>query len=135
VANIESRFPFRDRLKAQLWEQTKLGAKRGYSWNEAVVRWLDQYLNGVALDDINRDVVDKLIQGKLATQVSNSTVNRMLPDPRYLPQSGSGMGMAGQGAEDSAVTRTLSAYSLDYAGRSGSSASGIAGSSEIDGAV
>ena len=33
---------FHDRLKAQLWEQTKLGAKRGYSWNEAVVRWLNE---------------------------------------------------------------------------------------------
>lgn len=42
------------------------------------LRWLDQYLNGVALDDINRDVVDRLTQAKLTTQVSNSTVNRML---------------------------------------------------------
>ncbi len=88
---------YHDRLKAQLWEQTKLGAKRGYSWNEAGLRWLnetlhkasrgddlghlrwlDQYLNGMALDDINRDVLDKLIQAKLTTEVSNSTVNRML---------------------------------------------------------
>lgn len=88
---------FHDRLKAQLWEQTKLGAKRGYSWNEAVVRWLnetqlkasrvddlchlrwlDQYFNGVELGGINRDTLDRVIQAKLATQVSNSTVNRML---------------------------------------------------------
>ena len=88
---------FHDRLKTQLWEQTKLGAKRDYSWNEAVVRWLnetqhkasrvddlghlrwlDHYLNGMALDAINRDALDKLIQAKLATEVSNSTVNRML---------------------------------------------------------
>lgn len=88
---------FHDKLKAQLWEQTKLGAKRGYSWNEAVVRWLnetqhkasrvddlghlrwlDQYLNGVVLDGINRDALDRLVQAKLTTQVSNSTVNRML---------------------------------------------------------
>lgn len=88
---------FHDKLKAQLWEQTKLGAKRRYSWNEAVVRWLnetqlkasrvddlchlrwlDQHFNGVGLEEIDRDTVDRVIQAKLATQVSNSTVNRML---------------------------------------------------------
>jgi len=88
---------FHDRLKAQLWEQSKLGVKRRYSWNEAGLRWLnetqhkasrtddqghlrwlDQYLSGAALDEINRDALDKLIQAKLLTQVSNSTVNRML---------------------------------------------------------
>jgi hypothetical protein len=42
------------------------------------LRWLDQHLNGVALDVIYRNALDKLIQAKLATQVSNSTVNRML---------------------------------------------------------
>jgi integrase len=86
-----------DKLKAQLWEQTKLGAKRSYSWNEAVVRWLnetqhkasrkddighlrwlDPHLNGIALDQINRDCLDKLIQAKLATKVKPATVNRML---------------------------------------------------------
>lgn len=88
---------YHDKLKAQLWEQTKLGAKRGYSWNEAVVRWLnetqhkasrkddighlrwlDQYLSGIALDQINRDCLDKLIQAKLATEARPATVNRML---------------------------------------------------------
>lgn len=88
---------FHDKLKAQLWEQTKLGTKRGYSWNEAVVRWLnetqlkasrvddlchlrwlDQYFNSVELGEINRDTLDRIIQAKLATQVTNSTVNRML---------------------------------------------------------
>jgi integrase len=88
---------YHDKLKAQLWEQTKLGAKRGYSWNEAVVRWLnetqhkasrkddighlrwlDQYLSGVALDQINRDCLDRLIQAKLKTEAKPATVNRML---------------------------------------------------------
>lgn len=94
---------FHDRLKTQLWEQTKLGAKRGYSWNEAVVRWLnetqhkasriddlghlrwlDQHLSGVELAAINRDTLDRLIQNKLANQVSNSTVNRMLALTRSI---------------------------------------------------
>jgi integrase len=88
---------FHDRLKAQLWEQTKLGAKRNYSWNEAVVRWLseteykasrkddlghlrwlDQFLDGIALNAINRDCLDKLIRAKLAADVRPATVNRML---------------------------------------------------------
>lgn len=88
---------FHDKLKAQLWEQTKLGAKRGYSWNEAVVRWLnetqhkasrkddighlrwlDQHLSGIALDQINRDCLDQLIQAKLKTEAKPATVNRML---------------------------------------------------------
>lgn len=88
---------FHDRLKAQLWEQSKLGVKRRYSWNEAVVRWLnethnkatraddlgnfrwlDQFLNGIVLEDINHNVLDKIIQAKLTTKVKNSTVNRML---------------------------------------------------------
>jgi len=30
------------------------------------------------LDKINRDTLDTLVQAKLTTQVSNSTVNRML---------------------------------------------------------
>lgn len=88
---------FHDRLKAQLWEQAKLGAKRQYTWNEAVVRWLDEtqhkasrkddlmhlrwldpYLAGVALEEINRDCLATLVQTKLEHEVSHGTVNRML---------------------------------------------------------
>lgn len=86
-----------DKLKAQLWEQTKLGIKRNYSWNEAVVRWLgetehkvsrrgdlghlrwlDAHLNGVPLAAINRDCLDKLIKAKQADGVKSATINRML---------------------------------------------------------
>jgi integrase len=87
---------YHDRLKVSLWEQQRLGVKPRRSWKEAVVRWLaetsdkathhedikklrwlDPYLGDVALDQISRDVVDKIKAEKLRTS-SKSTVNRYL---------------------------------------------------------
>ncbi|HYE36068.1 site-specific integrase [Methylocaldum sp.] len=86
-----------DRLKAELWEQSRLGVKPGYLWQEAVLRWLqetahkasqdsdkkhlrwlDAHLQGVRLRDIDRDMLDSLIQAKKATGAANGTINRML---------------------------------------------------------
>lgn len=86
-----------DKLKAQLWEQSKLGARQQHTWNEAVVRWLDEtqhkasrkddlmhlrwldpQLAGRPLDEINRDCLATLVQTKLEHEVSHGTVNRML---------------------------------------------------------
>lgn len=86
-----------DRLKAELWEQERLGVKPRYSWQEAVVRWLsetthkasrvddlghlrqlDKYLNGAYLADITRDKVESIIAARLIDGVSNGRVNRML---------------------------------------------------------
>lgn len=94
---------FHDKLKASLWDQEKLGVKRLYSWNEAVVhylaetsykasteadkshlRWLDQYLGGVALQDITRDKVQAIIEAKLADGVTNATVNRIVEVVRAI---------------------------------------------------
>lgn len=88
---------FHDRLKAECWDQLKLGNKPRYNWNEAVVRWLsetqhkaskrvdlshlrwlDFYFNGKPLDEINRDCLDNIVKEKLAEGVGNSTVNRIL---------------------------------------------------------
>ena len=33
---------YHDRLKASLWEQARLGVKPRHSWQEAVLRWLDE---------------------------------------------------------------------------------------------
>lgn len=33
---------FHDKLKSQLWDQERLGVKPSRSWEEAVVRWLDE---------------------------------------------------------------------------------------------
>ena len=91
------------KLKASLWEQERLGAKPIYTWNDAVVRylsetkhkasqvsdiyhlrWLDQYLNGVELQTIKRDLLDKLSAAKQAEGVQNSTVNRVLEVVRII---------------------------------------------------
>ncbi len=88
---------YHDKLKASLWEQEKLGARPKFSWNDAVVRylaettykastaddksqlrWLDRYLNGVKLEDIDRELLDRITQERKAEGVSNATVNRML---------------------------------------------------------
>lgn len=48
------------------------------------LRWLDQHLSGLMLNQINRDCLDSITQGKLATGVSNGTVNRMLAVVRSI---------------------------------------------------
>ncbi len=88
---------YHDTLKASLWAQERLGTRPSYSWNEAVVRyleettykasqaddksncrWLDTYLNGVALHTIDRERLDWITKEKIATGVANATVNRTL---------------------------------------------------------
>lgn len=88
---------FHDKLKASLWDQERLGIKPRYSWQEAVVRylaetrskastdtdkihlrWLDRYLSGLMLDEINRDEIEKVMAKRIAEKVANSTVNRTM---------------------------------------------------------
>jgi integrase len=94
---------YHDRLKAELWEQTRLGVKPGYLWQDAVVRWLsetehkasrvddlshlrwlDKHLSGLLLNEINKDKLDSIVKAKLATNARNSTVNRMLAVVRSI---------------------------------------------------
>jgi integrase len=88
---------YHDKLKASLWDQERLGIKPRYSWKDAVVRyltetsgkatqetdkthlrWLDRYLNGLMLDEINRDLLEKVMAKRIADKVANSTVNRTM---------------------------------------------------------
>lgn len=88
---------YHDQLKAQLWRVHRLGERPRHTWNEAVVRWLKeqshkatietdkihlrwlhQFLGDKYLDAINRDLIDKIKDAKLAEEVSNATVNRVL---------------------------------------------------------
>jgi integrase len=88
---------YHDRLKAQLWEQSRLGVKPGYKWREAVVRWLeemqhkatrvddinafrwlDAHLRDVRLDEISRNRIEEVASARLRDGVVNGTVNRML---------------------------------------------------------
>ena len=97
---------FHDRLKAELWNQTKLGQKPRRSWNEAVVRfvrekahlssietvkshlrWLDPHLNGIRLDEITRVKMDQIAQAKQKENVSPATVNRVLEIVRSVLRS------------------------------------------------
>lgn len=94
---------YHDRLKVELWEQLRLGVKERYTWQQAVLRWLDEtqhkasrvddlshlrwldpHLNGLMLDEINRECLDKITQAKLSTGVANGSVNRMLAVVRAI---------------------------------------------------
>lgn len=85
-----------DRLKAELWEQAKLGAKPRRSWQEAVLRWLDEtsdkrthredvvklkwlhaHLSEFRLDEITLDVIDSIRQARLK-EGTKTTANRYL---------------------------------------------------------
>lgn len=71
--------------------------KPDYSWNDAVVRWveetahkatqhddlvhlrwLDRHFHGVSLSSISRDSLDNVVKARLKEGVANGTVNRML---------------------------------------------------------
>ena len=88
---------FHDRLKAEAWRRDKLAERIRRTWNEAVVRWcreqahkataeedkaklrwLDKHLGGKLLEAIDRDMIEDLINAKLAEGRSNATVNRTL---------------------------------------------------------
>lgn len=88
---------YHDKLKAQLWDQTKLGAKPRYKWEDAVIRWVNEtkhkathhddlchlrwvdiYLRGKELSAITRDDIDIIIKNRLSEGASNATTNRTL---------------------------------------------------------
>lgn len=88
---------YHDRLKADLWNQARLGQKPRYTWNDAVLRfvserenvssletikihlrWLDPYLNGVALADIDRARIDFITAAKKAEEVMMKTRNGLI---------------------------------------------------------
>ena len=46
--------------------------------DKAKLHWLDAHLAGKELDTINRDMIDRITQAKLADRCSNATVNRTL---------------------------------------------------------
>lgn len=88
---------FHDKLKAELWRVEKLGDRPLRTWNEAVVRWLheqsykatieedkaklrwlDHYFGGKLLNEISRNLIDRVTEAKLEEGLSNATVNRTL---------------------------------------------------------
>jgi integrase len=88
---------YHDKLKASLWDRERLGVKPRYSWKDAVIRylaetigkttqitdkthlrWLDKYLSDLMLDEINRDMLERIMAKRIADKVANSTVNRTM---------------------------------------------------------
>jgi integrase len=87
---------YHDRLKVELWEQAKLGAKPRRSWQDAVVRWLqetsdkrthredlvklkwlDAHLGQLHLDEITLGVIDSIREARLK-EGTKTTANRYL---------------------------------------------------------
>jgi integrase len=98
TADWDEAAELRDRLKADLWRQAKLGERPVYTWEQAVIRWLTEqqgrkktleddkmhlrftagYLDGLRLVEIDRETLARVAQARQATGVANATVNRML---------------------------------------------------------
>jgi integrase len=85
------------KLKSDAWRLRKLGQRPKRIWQDAVVRylkesahkathnedlaklrWLDRFLAGREIETINRELIDRITEAKLAEGVSNATVNRTL---------------------------------------------------------
>ena len=97
---------YHDKLKAQLWDVSRLGVKPSHVWEDAVLRWLDEkahkasiaddrrnfrwlhaHLAGSELSTINRDVVERVTQARKKDGVSSGTVNRTLALLTPLPST------------------------------------------------
>jgi integrase len=87
---------YHDRLKVDLWQVHKLGYKPKHTWQEAIVRWLDendhkadrlkdigklrwlhQFLGDCLLEDISKDLIKHIAKTK-KDESSPSTSNRYL---------------------------------------------------------
>lgn len=94
---------YHDQLKTEAWRVFKLGERPRRLWQEAVVRflgekahkaslrddkwnlrWVDPHLRGLHLDEITRDVIDRVKQARLAEGVTNASVNRLLEVVRAI---------------------------------------------------
>jgi integrase len=83
-----------DALKAEAWRVSRLGDKPRRTWNEAVVkylteksglksidtlkghlRWLDTHLRGQYLDQINRELIEKIVDAKRERDDSGRCIN------------------------------------------------------------
>lgn len=88
---------FHDRLKTECWRVEKLGDKPRRTWQEAVKRWLEEtthkasrrddikifrrlhlFLANKCLDNIDRDMIDEMIEQRKNDGVTNATINRLL---------------------------------------------------------
>ena len=93
---------FADNLKVQYWRMARLGEKPRRTWKEAAVKWykettrkrkegdldqikwVDPILGPLYLDEINREVIDRITEAKLRTGAKPATVNRVLEVVRVI---------------------------------------------------
>ncbi|MBA4155748.1 MAG: site-specific integrase, partial [Flavobacterium sp.] len=92
-----------DKLKAELWNVSKLDHKIMYSWRDAVLRWLkenqhkrslasdkihlrwiDKYFHHLRLHEITRDLIEEVAEKRAEDGVTLTTVNRMLEVVRAI---------------------------------------------------
>ncbi len=95
-----------DRRKTELWDQYRLGIRPRYTWQQAVVRWIeehpdrkgmdsvlsylrqaDQTLRHLTLDEISADAIARALSQYRATGVKNSTANNLGSVIRAVLQS------------------------------------------------
>jgi len=88
---------YADKLKSEMWRVLKLDEKPRMSWQQAVIRFvreqehkktignmklylrfLDQWLHGLMLDEITRETINQVTTGRLADGLSHASVNRHL---------------------------------------------------------
>ncbi len=94
---------YHDKFVAQLWDQAYEGKKPRRLWKEAVprwlretsykasqgddiraLRWLDKYLRDKYLDEISRDLMDAVLEEKMAEGVTPATCNRTIQPVRAI---------------------------------------------------
>src|SRR3546814_4796284 len=87
---------YHDRLKAELWEASRLKKKPKRTWDEAALRWLKEkahkksrrddvqrirwfttHLRGKRLDEVSRDMIDRLLTTRLL-KATDATRNRYM---------------------------------------------------------
>ena len=97
TADKQQAAEYEAKLKNDLWQQKRLGIKPRYLWEEAAdrymeetnhqsshesdlchFRWLGNYLDGKYIDDINRNLLDRITVIRQKTGVTNATVNRCM---------------------------------------------------------
>jgi integrase len=86
-----------DKLKAELWAQSKLGDKPSHTWEEAVIKWIEEsahkksllddkknlrwlhiHFAGKMLQSINKQEIERITKIKASDGVKNATINRIL---------------------------------------------------------
>ena len=88
---------YHDKIKAELWNQSKLKEKPNYIWQEAAIKWLqesshkksiaddkmhlrilDDYLRDKTLQSVSRQEIEVIIESRRKGGVTNATINRTL---------------------------------------------------------